>query len=84
MSAFALINSLRGTVDLVEGQETGSVVYTQFQPTPAKSIRLTVSTNAMNIFATAVRESITHLGFNFELSAQIPAGGGTLNYQCET
>ena len=73
-----------GVVDLAQGQQTGHVNFTINRGNTPRSIRLTVSTtDGMNIFASVVKDSATRFGFDFELSAQMTASGGKLNYVCE-
>lgn len=84
MSFFLRVGASDGVVDLIENQESGHVEFTKPRPRLPASIRLTIAEpNTMRIFATVIQNSVTLNGFDFELSAQMPAGGGQLNYSCE-
>ncbi len=76
--------NIDGTVDLAAGQQRGHVTFNTNRGFPPISIRLTVMDNdGQNIFASVVKDSVTRFGFDFELSAEMTAGGGKLSYLCE-
>lgn len=78
-----ILNMRAGKVAITNGTDTGTITFdTAFDPGATLSIVLTVSkpSGGGNIFATVIESTVDENGFDYFLSAAVPATGYFLHY----